>query len=300
LVDVNVKHNRGNAVSSLSDALHVLHLSGPDGENGVGVFDSADSASAESGTDIQYKITLPVRGAEVGNKIQSLSVDVPNTSYKVHGLQGKLLFDNISLIGSNGSIDVESVEVLSQGAFQTSHGQITGTFHAHDALALRTSHAPVDVQVGLNHKPDGKPAKIDVRTSNSPLKATFNLASTASSGGFYEVATKTSHEDTDIHVTNIPLGSKLELATQTSHKQATVTLPPEFEGEFCLRTSSGDHVPTVNANRNAVDPSGQGRERKVEIKTYYGEVHGNVRWGDEPGKGELFIKTSSANIILNV
>lgn len=67
---------------------------------------------------------------------------------------------------SNAPIKLDKFTSTVDGHITTSNGPISGFYYATNSLLLRTSNAPVLVDVHLNSTKAGSAATLDIRTSN--------------------------------------------------------------------------------------------------------------------------------------
>jgi len=138
----------------------------------------------------------------------------------------------------------------------------------------------------------------------SAIDADISLISTFGSGGVFDVTTTTSNSDLNIDFPASPVNSHLEVLARTSNGVANIYLNPAYEGKFSLATSSAFQT-SVHEYKDVVDPSGKGRNRKVQYKkTGRGTVEGTVQWQGAKGEGKpngvVVVRTSNAPISLDL
>ncbi|KAJ6540446.1 hypothetical protein B0H19DRAFT_1077851 [Mycena capillaripes] len=97
------------------------------------------------------------------------------------------------------------------------------------------------------------------------------------------------------------------LDASTSGALASVSLSPQYEGTYDLRTSLGGHVCVEEGEKEINDPAGRGRNRTVSRRNSTGErAQGSIYWSydGEPTEGVLRgavkVTTSAATVKLFV
>ena len=134
---------------------------------------------------------------------------------------------------------------------------------------------------------------------SSLINAEFGLYSEEESGASYTITSTTSNGRLDVRVNEQPLNSRLRLDAESSNSPASVTLPPTFEGKFYLKSSI--FTPKVDVSR-VEDPSGEGRERDVNVGRINGGVaKGYARWANGGERnGEVELRTSNSPAYLRL
>jgi hypothetical protein len=110
------------------------------------------------------------------------------------------------------------------------------------------------------------------------IHSSISLSSSQSTGGSFNVSTKTSNGALSVIYDASPLASILRHEARTSNALATVDLHSAYEGSFNLQSSNAS--PFIS-KKHATDPSGQGRRRIVKMFRARGLVTGEVHWGRE-------------------
>lgn len=112
----------------------------------------------------------------------------------------------------------------------------------------------------------------------------------------FAVQAITSNSPANIRAVAQPPNSPLTLDVRTSNSPAVVLLPTAFEGPFTLRTSFFN-VPVLRTGDGAVeDPTGEGRERTVEVTRQVRSVmEGKVYWGEWTTQGKGWVHVTSSN-----
>lgn len=125
---------------------------------------------------------------------------------------------------------------------------------------------------------------------SSPITSLVNLvlftddSGLHTSGGSYAIHATTTNAPLSLAVTEQPASSLLYLEAITTHSNASVVVPPAFEGSFELIAVHGSS--DVKSDETAKDPGGEGRSRVVQVKNVFGGiVKGSVEWV-EKGKEE--------------
>ncbi|KDR75479.1 hypothetical protein GALMADRAFT_247916 [Galerina marginata CBS 339.88] len=338
-VQVVIKYRR----EEVRDLAKVCMITRNQGENGVGIFAPVwPLGRYPHGQEYRlgYKMTIilpDLTGKSAPLVIKNFETDVQNSVHQIADLNDKVLFESISLSGSNGPITAGSLAVIKgkihtsngqisgnfnsttgltvetsnapvSGKFnskdlsiKTSNGQISGVFNSTTVLTLLTSNAPIRVAVGLESKGKGATPILNARTSNGMLEADVSLISGSSSGGSFNVTTTSSNAPLRVTFPASPLNSKLNFNGWTSNGRATALLNPAYEGDFSLQTSSTFGV-TVHRNAGVEDPTGEERKRQIVYRTVgKGVLTGEIHWDTkQKGQGLVTVRTSNSPIVLEV
>jgi len=249
------------------------------------------------------RVVLPELSPESPLLIKKFETDVANTAHQVGNLIEKVVFRSFILKGSNGHIDVESVQA-DEAIISTSNAGIQGIFNASTSLSLQTTNGRVDADIGLSSVNQSEP-KLSLTTSNAPVTSRISLISDAGLGGSFQALATTSNARLDIDFPAAPPYSLLKFISMTSNAQAVVSLNAAYEGSFLLQTSSSK--PRINQDRTVTDPSGKNRKRSLDVKQIrQGPVSGEVYWEDATEQdgpkvaGSVSVRTSNAHIDLNL
>ncbi|KAF9445068.1 hypothetical protein P691DRAFT_735594 [Macrolepiota fuliginosa MF-IS2] len=269
-----------------------------DGELGVGIFNPRyERRRYDRIVRYDVVVTFP----EDHPIVKRFESDVTNSAYEIDDLQGKILFEALSLHGSNGR--VHSKSFFAQWAdISTSNGRIDGYYNASDFLRLHTSNGAIDVDVDFNQE-TSKKAILSLVTSNAALRAKLHLHDNIlkkSTVTNFDVTGATSNSPLNIAFDDAPLNSILAFRASTSNSPAEVTLHPTFEGHFSLQSSL--FSPVVHRSPSVEDPAGKGRRRYIRFGNVRNYVSGDVSWGSEDaeGRGEADIRSSNARVTLNL
>ncbi|PPQ88963.1 hypothetical protein CVT25_005062 [Psilocybe cyanescens] len=305
------------------DWTKVCLLSRDEDEDGVGVFTPLWRGGRRSDrrlhtVNYQITVTLPALVSEASPlQIKHLETDLPNTAHRLEDLSN-VSFDRISLRATNGPIDLEvrltallryllltEMMVLQSlttqsSSIATTNGHITGTLSSSLLSRLTATNGPIKVRVNLTSTEQSN-ATFVAHTTNGPIQADISLISTAGTGGTFHVSTTTTNSPLSVKFPTSPVGSTLHLEAKTTNSPAVVSLDSAYEGSFSLLTSRYFH-PRLHVNEEVEDPSGKGRQRRVDVKEVKrGEVYGDVLWGDEPqAKGAVIVSTTNSPVSLNV
>lgn len=121
----------------------------------------------------------------------------------------------------------------------------------------------------------------------STIKTSFALfldstsESPESNNGSFAISTVTSYAKTTTNITTQPLSSLLKLSSVSRLATIAASLPAEYEGSFSLVASreTGGDSSAVEANKDTLDPRGEGRTRYLDVKDVRGSIiSGSVGW----------------------
>ncbi|KAJ7077644.1 hypothetical protein B0H15DRAFT_789487, partial [Mycena belliarum] len=275
-------------------------------ESGVGLFgnDSVWPDHHEHGNKLRFDITVtlpaPSNKSDGPLVINKLATDLQLFTQVFGDMRG-VAFRHLALKGSLGGIFAESL-TAARADVHTSLGAIEGTFNASRSLVLRTSNAPIRVAVNLSNESGdekARPSELWISTSNGAINATLALHSAHNSSAF-DIAARTSRGALTIAIPTAPPAAAIFLDASTSIGAAAVALPAGYEGNFDAATSLS--AVTVNLREGAEDPTGEGRERKVEWKVNSSRlVRGKVGWSAEGmERGWVGVRTSLAPVTLDI
>ncbi|KAL5521356.1 hypothetical protein ACEPAG_9281 [Sanghuangporus baumii] len=224
---------------------------------------------------------------------KAFETDYINFSTYVSNLQGSATFEKIHLKTSNNLIHAESLEAL-EGSLKSSNAPISGKYNVTGSLELVTSNSPIDAIVNMNSE-NSNITSLLLKTSNGRIHSDLFLYGPPVTSTFAVQAT-TSNSPADLRVVTQPDSSPLTLNVSTSNAPAVVRLPTAFEGPFILRTSSF-MTPVLRTGDGTVeDPSGQGRERTVQVTRQVRSVlEGKVFWGEWTTKDKGWVHVNSSN-----
>ncbi|KAG6906538.1 hypothetical protein DXG01_013416 [Tephrocybe rancida] len=294
------------------DGIQVCAISRGEGENGLGIFVRALffsesfrlkafqapnwSSGPKRGVRFEVTIVLPQAAAGSVLNLKSLKTDMPLFAQHVGDLDGSVHFESVDLRTANMPIYVESLEAEKSSVI-TANGPIEGHFHVSSSLALLTSNAPVKVQVSMFNNDDDF-TTLDIGTVNGAVEADLSLESANETGGKYKLTAKTANAPLDLHFSDAPVDSVLNVNAHTAVAPATITLHKTYEGTYTASTSLSR--PRVIYEHEEEDPAGKGRQRKINWQIRGSTVSGSARWGDDDKEllGSVGVHTSLAPVTL--
>ncbi|KIL63997.1 hypothetical protein M378DRAFT_78834 [Amanita muscaria Koide BX008] len=270
-----------------------------DGETGLGVFTPEIPKYPQHNLAVYITVGLPKSNSSDYLHIKKFETDMPNFTQLLGELGKDVFFDEISLKSANGGIVAKSI-VAQQGRVETSNGPvalndatfgsfdvisrngpISGVFNATGSLILKTSNdriagkVYIDTEILLNHFQKG------------------------STGGDFDVTASNVNGLVKLRITDAPVDSKLDLQARSKNAPVDVMLHPTFEGDF--EVSSNFLLPTVHVKQGVRDPSGQDRDRSVQLSRQGHLAKGNVSWSDEgKGRGHVELETSYSPAVLKL
>ncbi|KAG6813763.1 hypothetical protein H0H92_007715 [Tricholoma furcatifolium] len=251
-----------------------------------------------------YEMTVVIPASEdphVRRHIQNFKTDMNNAKHWLGDLQDSVTFSRISIKGSNAAIQAHSI-FADTAVFRTSNGAITGSYNSSRSLTLRTSNAPIEVDIVVSNE-KGYVSDLAMNTSNGKIKSQVSLTSasenaSASENGRYMVTAATSNSALDVAFLSSPLASTLKVSAATSNGPALLAVPPAYEGQFSMTTSNGS--PSIR-RRDIQDPSGRGRARNVRTTSLgRNTLRGSVSWSNEEGPGRIDLRTSNSPVVVEI
>ncbi|KAJ7478249.1 hypothetical protein FB451DRAFT_1032641, partial [Mycena latifolia] len=280
------------------DATKACLLAHDGDKSGVGLFWEADhprDRKRHNALRIYVTVTFPQTDDGALLAINNLSTDLQIFT-QIFGDVSSVAFKTLELKSSLGGVFSESL-VAEHADVHTSMGAIEGTFNASHGLVLRTSNAPIFVDVNLAHTDANKPARLLMTTSNGYINGNISLLSSGDAPAAFDVIARTANAPLSLSVA-APPAANITLRATTAIGAASVALPASYEGSFAASTSLSSV--TVNIDENAEDPSGQGRERRVDWDANNrGHAKGRVGWDEEGmGRGSVSVRTSMAPVTL--
>lgn len=209
--------------------------------------------------------------------VPSFTLDFPRFALDVDNLLG-YSFRSLVLKSTNRPVSVNSVmgeTVIAEGK----NGKIEGSFNVTRLLKLYTTNSPINVSLHAHNDLPKKPTVVSLKSYNGLLQSDISLSTSSSSGmgGHFRVYTHTSNAVLNVSFSASPPDSQLVFHGSTRNAPARVALDPAFEGGLFLRTTQ--FYPTLHVTPGVKDPTGQGRQRKVNDRVMAGRaVIGNVSW----------------------
>ncbi|KAL5504624.1 hypothetical protein ACEPAH_7287 [Sanghuangporus vaninii] len=286
-VEVTVRYWSEGALDRASVCKLERHENGD--HYGVGIFTPRRWPGRAKQDQLYFDVVvrLPPRA------YKSLETDYINFSTHVSNLQGNATFEKIHLKTSNSGIHADNLEAY-EASLKSSNGPISGRYNVTNSLELVTSNSPIDTIVDMNSE-NSQISSLLLKTSNGHIRSNLFLHGPPVTSAF-SVQAITSNSPADLNVLTQPHSSPLTLDVLTSNSPAIAVLPTAFEGPFILRTSAFI-IPVLRTGDNTVeDPSGEGRERTVEVTRQIRSVlEGKVFWGEWATKGKGWVHVTSTN-----
>jgi len=288
-----------------------------DNEVGLGVFTPEEPKYPKHHLTFFITVTLPKSATSDYLHLKKFETDMPRFTQLFGRLGKDIFFDDISLKSVNGGIIARSI-TAERGSVETSNGPvhfhhgefgsfevssrngpIQGVFNATGSLVLKTSNDRIAGKIFINTDDDGA-AKLELHTTHSHIDARVWLNNPCEEkGGDFDIVATTDHGPIKLNIVDAPVDSKLKLTAKTTKAPAIVVLPTTYEGEFEL--DSAPLPGKVLVRPKVRDPSGEDRERRVEIVREGTRVTGDVSWSDK-GKenGHVYIETNHSPAVLRL
>ncbi|KAH8827853.1 hypothetical protein DL96DRAFT_1709174 [Flagelloscypha sp. PMI_526] len=266
------------------------------GEHGVGIYSPRRGGWAH-GMNFEVRLVFPEHA--VPALVKALATSMHN--YKIDlELGDAVSFETLHLGTTNSKITYNGPKLFVSKTLtvKSTNGGIFGNFNSSNTLYLETSNAPIEVDVILNSsRNSANPTSAIFRTSNGRIIASYDLLSADSTGGSFTIHSRTSNSKTALDIKTAPVDSTMNIISHTSNSLNEVSVPSAFEGNYVLETSNA--IPEIKVSEKE-DPSGRGRERKIDQKYISrGHAFGTIGWSDEgKTRGNLHIKSSNAKVIL--
>ncbi|KAH9485741.1 hypothetical protein JR316_0002656 [Psilocybe cubensis] len=274
-------------------------------EDGVGLFAPVYRIPGRPGWDYQLSfeitVTLPENAALNPLVIKNFETDVPNGRHDIADIGSRVLFETISLKGTNAGFEsknLTSVQSLTaqHGYIYTTNGRISGKFSTNDTLRLVTSDGRITANVDLQSDSATARPKLEAITKDGRIETDINLISRVNGGrgGSFDVVTTTKDAQLDVKFPKSPVDSTLNFIASTKDARASVTLNPAYEGTFDLHTSSHSKV-NIDLFQG-VDPAGKNRDRHIAFTHQNNnEFVGRVSWDPRNSyRGSVVVRTNAA------
>ncbi|KAH9485740.1 hypothetical protein JR316_0002655 [Psilocybe cubensis] len=273
-------------------------------ENGVGLFAPVyhgGSPGTEYQVSFEITVTLPEHAASNPLDIKNFETDVHNSRHDFADLGAKVLFETITVKGTNGRIETKSLTAR-RGYIQTTNGGIAGKFSTNETLRLVTSNGRITADVNLECESTEVRPKLQASTTNGRIDSNINLISKlgGGQGGAFDVSTTTTNSQLDVKFPKSPVDSTLDFTASTTNSRARVTLNPAYEGTFDLRTSS---FTKLNIDRyQGEDPAGKNRKRLVTYtQERKNQAKGYVSWDPENAhRGSVVVSTTNSALYARI
>ncbi|VDC05243.1 unnamed protein product [Peniophora sp. CBMAI 1063] len=251
LVDVTAQYTEESAKwLSITNVCHVSH------ELGQGMVlmpkTKFQHSCACSSNPIQYNITVHV---PAGANIPLLKTNMASFAHNLEGLSSDVTLGAVRLVGSSAVIKEIKADSVS---FNVDNTAITGFYNVTSSLELKTTNAPIDVEVdAYGHHP----VWIRLITTNNKIDADVSLYEVSRHGRF-DVFAKTTNGEVNVDILESPVGGIVKADAITTNAPARLALGPAFEGEIAAHTSNAQALVDRTPSE---DPTGEGRERTIEL-----------------------------------
>jgi len=282
-VNVNVRYATHLALSRA----RVCKLERPEGGVGIGIFTPSNLGRWSNYEQDQLRFLVTVTLPTSRNSLLDLNAfdtNLPNFRHKFEGLGDRVQFEHMSLQGTNGVIQADSLYV-SQGTIKTTNAGINGEFNTTDSLVLQTTNGVIDVDVGITNDDTHKASSLDLKSTNGRIASRVSLLTTHDQrpqpkGGHFTVRATTSNGRLEVGFPTSPVNSLLDFEGHTTNSAADLSLHAAYEGKFSLRTTSASAE--IDNHGHPDDPSGQKRYRTITTtKNTKTAIDGKVFWGRE-------------------
>jgi hypothetical protein len=237
----------------------------------------------------------------------TLDTHLPSFHHALFDLEGRIVFESLSLFGTESGIQADFVSAHT-ATLQTTSKPITGKFNVTEELVLKTTNAPIKVQVELfNERRFHKASRITMQSTNSPIEARVSMYSIDDHrpeqyGGIFDVAAVTTNGVIKLDVPQLPFNPHLQLQSRTTNGAVGVTVHPTYEGRLMLRTTN--YIPHIEVDYDVKDPSGRGLQREYHIdRVVRGAVDASLWWGEEKDHrefGHINLDTTNSPIALHL
>ncbi|RXW25723.1 hypothetical protein EST38_g151 [Candolleomyces aberdarensis] len=188
--------------------------------------------------------------------------------------------------------------------FQTSNAPIKGTYNVSSGVSLTTSRSFIDVEMQLHRREptpaDGRLPKLwttsTLRTSRGHIRATYDLHTSTPVKNYsrYLIEAETTLGKIDIDFVDAPPVHVLSLHAATTFRHARVSVPPQFEGSFTMRSLYPFRKIVDERENYDIDPLGRNRSRNLWQNYEDPFVRkGAVVWGRADAlQGEIDLKST--------
>ncbi|KAJ7276659.1 hypothetical protein C8J57DRAFT_1126950 [Mycena rebaudengoi] len=272
-------------------------------EHGVLIWGKPRHPHGDPERDVRFNITLAIPTGI--REYHDISTDLPRFSHKVadfFDFWSPTEFGVIRMKSSNAAIYHGSL--IGEAAFiQTSNAQVEGFFGGSEKLSVKTSNSPIRATAMMFGTAAGSEVDINLETSNGAIEAAVAIMSDFPHIVLHATV-KTSNAPLTIY-TPVRMGStnsSFFLEAMTSNGAANITLHPEYEGKWDLRTSRA--TANVEANEGITDPAGMGRQRTLQRTSTGSHAQGFMFWSHDGAspegmrRGSVKITTSNSPITM--
>ena len=243
--------------------------------------------------DVRLVIDVAIpKGRDATRIIQSLTLAFSWFNISLETVDG-VRFNQITAVTSSDKIQSTGL-IASQAVLTSSNGPVSGSLNVTRELVISTSNAKIDVDLNVfDTEEEHKHPSITLSTSNGGIYARNSLyrGTEGGKGGAYEIVASTKNAKVNITFPTAPVDSTLMLTTSTSNAASEIHLHPTYEGGILISTSNGEARVEIG---NEKDPSGEGRERRMDWESVWKSlVVGWVGWGEKKKRGDLAAHTSN-------
>ncbi|KAJ7472150.1 hypothetical protein FB451DRAFT_1037053, partial [Mycena latifolia] len=275
---------------------------GPANEHGVLIWAEPRHPHADPTRDVRFNITVAVPTGVRDYK--DLTTDLALFAHNIgdfFDLWSPTSFEVVWLKSSNAPIDHGSL--IGRSAFiQTSNAQATGFFGGL-VLVVQTINAPIISTAFMFGESDGSESHVQLKTSNGNVTAALSLVSDFKDNGLRTVI-RTSNGALTIFTPRYAMAddSRFFLDAVTSNGPAEVSLYPQYEGTYDLRTSGAQL--RIEEGKEVSDPKRQGRHRTVTRKSTGKHAQGSIYWSNDGNppegwqRGSVNVTTSGSPVKL--
>ncbi|KAI0316368.1 hypothetical protein OF83DRAFT_1060481 [Amylostereum chailletii] len=277
-VDVEAYYHTREAL----DRVNVCGLQSADKGNGFGVY-TPHSHHHNRHDIVHFRLTVYLPLSSGTRFIPNFFTTLPQFVQTLDGISPAFEFGNLTLVSANAPIHALGDVVADQIILHTSNSPISGSFNTTSQLSLTSSNGPIDVTAASFNDDPSQAHTMILHTSNARIAATVFLLNTVGATSAFNASTTTSNSPLIVEYASLPSeGAVLSAVAHTSNSPARLTLPPAFEGTFFVRTSL---LGAAVDRRDVEDPTGRGRQRKVEMNVMRrGVAYGKTSW--EPSEDE--------------
>ncbi|KAJ7849448.1 hypothetical protein B0H13DRAFT_1906182 [Mycena leptocephala] len=278
-------------------------------EHGVLIWAGPRHPHDSTHDSVRINITVTVPSSTGVTLYKDLSTDLPLFSHTLDKFFMLFLpwtiFEHIHLRASNA--DIQYGSLIAHAAFiHTSNGKVEGLFSGYE-LKVHTSNSPIDSVALMLAEHAGSEVRVELKTSNGKIKSSMNFLPSPEfpDNVVLRAVVQTSGASLAIDTPTHLMAHKTSffLDASTSGALASVSLSPQYEGTYDLRTSRGAHVYVVEGEVS--DPAG--RNRTISGKNSTEErAKGSIYWSydGEPTegvqRGAVKVTTSAAPVKLFV
>ncbi|PPQ78339.1 hypothetical protein CVT24_006462 [Panaeolus cyanescens] len=260
---------------------------------GVGIF-TPHLGARPSDPLLLFEIVVSLPKMASTRFLRGLVTDLYRTHHRLGDIS-MYRFGRVDLRTTHMGIEIGAL-YSNEVSIRTTDSYLIANLDILNLLSVDISNSPVDLNITMINSPE-RASKASLVTSNGPLRANFNLASTTTTDGTFHIDASTNNGAFELSFPEQPLDSKLYLkASSTGSKHPSLLmLNPAYEGTFEIHSLKH---PELVYDPEMEDPSGMHRKRRFEQARYerLGLNIGEVMWEeghDQRGKVDVVVDTSS-------